>query len=141
MLARRSRVLVLFALVGFLSGCGNMTHAKEYAETAIGKFHSELNSAAFGAIYDDTDDNFRKATTREQFQKVLEAVHRKLGQVTGTTTGDWSVRNYNLSTTVVLVQKTQFEHGSGTETFTYAVQGQGVKLMGYNIQSIDLITL
>ena len=64
MLARRSRVLVLFALVGFLSGCGNMTHAKEYAETAIGKFHSELNSAAFGAIYDDTDDNFRKATTR-----------------------------------------------------------------------------
>jgi hypothetical protein len=68
-------------------------------------------------------------------------VHRKLRSVVKSTTVNWSVRNFNLETSVVLVQNTQFERGSGTETFTYVTSGEEVKLAGCHIESTDLITL
>lgn len=141
MLVRRMGVLILLAGLVFLQGCGNMTHAKDAATAAVEKFHAELNSAAFDVIWNGTDDAFRSGTKRETFMKVLDAVHRKLGRVTQTNTGDWSVRNFNLRTVVILVQKTQFEHGAATETFTYAWHDQTVSLRAYNIQSLDLMTL
>ena len=141
MLTRRLLVLVPLVVLGLLQGCGSMAHAKDAATAAIGKFHADLNSAAFDAIWNDTDDTFRGVSKREQFLKILDAVHRKLGRVTQTSTTNWSVQNFNLRTVVVLVQKTQFEHGTATETFTYASHDQTVKLQGYNIQSVDLITL
>jgi hypothetical protein len=35
--------------------------------------------------------------------------------------------------------KTQFERGSGIETFTYRFSGSEALLLGYNINSSDLI--
>ncbi len=142
MLTRRFLALVPVVAVGLLlQGCGSMTHAKDAATAAITKFHSDLNSGAFDAIWNETDDAFRNVSKREQFQKLLDAVHRKLGRVTQTSTANWAIQNLNLHTVVVMVQKTQFEHGTATETFTYAAHDQTVKLRGYNIQSVDLITL
>ncbi|MGH7972148.1 MAG: hypothetical protein ACREIC_25825 [Limisphaerales bacterium] len=37
-------------------------------------------------------------------------------------------------------QKTLFEKGEGTESFTFALDGTNAVLVGYNIQSMDLIT-
>ena len=71
----------------------------------------------------------------------MAAVHRKLGLATRTTNKNWSMRRFNLQTSVMLVQQTQFEHGAATETFTFVVRGESATLLGYNIQSVDLITL
>ena len=131
--------LVLTLLLG-LQSCG-MTTAKPKAEAAVGAFHDELNAGDFDAIWSGADDAFRKATTRESYDRFMQAVHRKLGKALKTVNANWTVRNFNLKTTVVLLQKTDFEHGSGNETFTYVVTGDAVKLVGYNIQSTDLITL
>ena len=45
-----------------------------------------------------------------------------------------------LLTSMMLVQHTEFEHGSGTETFTFAVSRDGITLLGYFIQSMELVT-
>jgi hypothetical protein len=39
-----------------------------------------------------------------------------------------------------MTQQTVFEHGQGTESFTFALAGTNAVLVAYNIQSMDLIT-
>jgi len=39
-----------------------------------------------------------------------------------------------------MTQKTVFENGQSTESFTFAIDGTNAVLLGYNIQSMDLIT-
>ena len=49
--------------------------------------------------------------------------------------------NYNSSgTSVTLKFKTQFERGTGAETFVYRVTGGKAPLASYHINSDDLIT-
>ena len=45
----------------------------------------------------------------------------------------------NFKSTARLTQKTVFEHGEGTESFTFALDGTNAVLQTYNIQSMDLI--
>lgn len=135
----RSFLLSALMMCVPLQGCG-ITSGKADAEVAVTLFHEQLNATDFDAIWNDSDARFREATTREQYEALMGAVHRKLGRVVSTKTTDWSVRNVNLQTSVVLLQETQFERGTGRETFTYVAQGGGVKLLGYNINSMQLIT-
>jgi len=134
--ARRPIGLVVIALglLG-LEGCG-MSSAKPKAEAAIGVFHQQLD-----AIWTSADEALRNSTSRDSFDKFMAAVHRKLGRVVKTENTTWSIGNYNLRTQVTLVQNTQFERGSGVETFLYFVRGEKVVLAGYNINSTELVTL
>jgi hypothetical protein len=118
-----------------------MSSAKPKADLAVTAFHKQLDAADYAAIWNAADDAYHEATSRDKSDKLMEAVHRKLGRVLKSSTVNWSVRNFNFKTSVVLAQNTQFEHGSATEVFTYLVSGDVVKLAGYNIQSMDLITL
>jgi hypothetical protein len=111
------------------------------AEAAATTFHGELNAGDFDAIWSGADDSFRRASTRENYDKFIGAVHRKLGLVVNTTTTGWAIKNFNFQTSVVLVKRSEFEHGSGVETFTYAVHGDSVKLVRYDINSTELVTL
>lgn len=127
------------AMLALLAACG-MSSAKPKADVAVAGFHKQLDAADFSGIWTSTDESFRQAG-RAKFDKLMDAIHRKLGHVLKSTTVNWSVRNFNLKTSVVLVQETQFERGTATETFTYVTSGDNVKLAGYNIQSMDLMTL
>jgi hypothetical protein len=123
-----------------LQGCGLST-AKPKAEAAVGVFHEQLNAGNLDAIWNSTDDQFRSATPRAKFDQFIQAVHRKLGRVVKTSGAGWNVMTFNLKTRVVLQQKTEFEHGSGTEVFTYTVNGDEIKLSGYNVNSMELVTM
>ena len=136
----RFTVLALAVLWG-MSGCGGITSAKPKAEAAVSVFHDQLNAADSDAIWNGATDKFHDSTPRPKFDKFIQAVHSKLGRVTGTSNAGWRVGNFNFKTTVVLQQKTTFERGSGTETFTYVLYGDDVKLEAYNVQSMDLVTL
>ena len=103
-------------------------------------FHKQLNAGDLNTIWNAADDAFKENSSREQHEKFMNAVHRKLGKVMKTSTVNWSVKSHNLKTMVVLVQQTQFERGTGTEEFTFIAKGKGVKLLGYNVNSMDLIT-
>jgi len=41
---------------------------------------------------------------------------------------------------ITITYKTEFEKGSGTETFTYAISSGTALLLGYRINSNDLLT-
>jgi hypothetical protein len=141
---RSARLYAISLLLGLaalaLGGCGAMA-SKDQALAAVDTFHAQLNAGNLDAIWNDADDAFRAAAPRDKFEKFVGAVHRKLGQVMKTTSAGWSVNSYNFKTRVVLKQTTQFERGNGVETFTFAVNGAAVKLVGYNIESTDLVTI
>ena len=132
-------VLIAVLIMAFLNGCSELTTAKPAAESAVNSFHEMYNSVDFESIYADTHNDFRAATNFESFSELLHAVYSKLGKVISTEGQNWKGGNYNLKTSVFLQKKTQFENGVGVETFNYRIENEKALLIGYNINSRDLI--
>jgi hypothetical protein len=130
--------LLLLFVVCF--ACKSYTEGKPAAEKAIIEFHSMLDDGRFEEIYDRADKALQESASREQMLKILNAVHTKLGKVKGASEQSWHIGNFNLTTTVTIVEETTFENGKGTETFTYVIDGNEARLAGYYINSSDLIT-
>ena len=123
-----------------MAGCGGVIKGKPAAERAVVAFHQLFNEGKFDEIWKDADPKFRGASTRENYDEFIGAVSRKLGKVTSTSNAGWNIRTINFKTTIVMTQKTAFENGGGTETFTFALDGTNAVLLGWNVQSTDLIT-
>ena len=116
-----------------------MFKGKQAAEQSVADFHKLYNDGKLAEIYSASHSNFKGATTEKQFLEFVGAVQRKLGKVTQTSNTGFKVRTFNLTTSVVLNQSTTFEQGTGTETFTFQMEGEKAILTGYNINSKDLI--
>ena len=95
-----------------LQACG-MSDAKVHAEPGVAAFHEQLDAADYDGIWNGAHEDFRKASGKEAYQKFVEAVHRKLGNVKSTKNAGWQVNNYNFVTRVVLQQHTVIERGAG----------------------------
>lgn len=121
-------------------GCGAVTDGKPAAETAIARFHAMLNDERYEEIYAGLDPQFKEVSTEQEMLEILQAVHIKLGKVTATTNQTWRANSYNLETQLLMVQDTEFEHGKAVETFTFLYADKKVSLVGYNINSRELIT-
>ena len=63
------------------------------------------------------------ASTKQKYDDFMGAVQRKLGKVTSSSNATWNVQSFNMKTSVVMTQKTIFEHGQGTESFTFELDG------------------
>jgi len=122
-----------------LSGCSDLAAAKPAAEDAMVDFHNLYNEKQFKSIFDSSHDEFKKASNFESFSEFMEAVHSKLGNMVSTENHNWNAKSFNLTTTMVLQQKTTFENGVGIETFTYRIEDEKAILFAYNINSRDLI--
>lgn len=132
--------LIILFFIALVIGCSEAKNAKPAAETAIGDFHQLFNEGRISDIYKSCAPDFRSATTETEFNELMSAVSRKLGKEISTTNQNWNVKNFNLSTSIVMVQNTEFEQGYGTETFTFEINGDKAILLGYYINSNDLIT-
>jgi hypothetical protein len=139
--AARPLLLLLVGCALLSTAACGLSSSRQHAAAAVDVFHSELNAGDFDAIWDGADDQFRQAASRQSYDKFVGAVHRKLGRALRTNNQNWSVHSFNLQTSIVLVQHTEFEYGAGTETFTFSVRGDNVKLVGYHIESNELVTL
>ena len=131
-------IVALFLMM--LAGCGGMTKGKPAAERAVAHFHDLYCQGKLEDIWKDADPRFRSASTKEKYDELMGALQRKLGKVTSTSNTGWRVQSFNLKTTVLMSQNTTFENGQGTESFTFVLNGTNAVLVGYNIQSTDLIT-
>ena len=138
--ARVFGIVSLIFAASFLSGCGKLTQDKAEGEKAVADFHALYNQGKVEDIWKQADPQFRTSTTKQQYDDLMGAVQRKLGKVVSTSNSRWQVRSFNLNTSVLLSQNTAFEHGQGIESFTFALKGTNAVLVGYNIQSMDLIT-
>ncbi|NBV24892.1 MAG: hypothetical protein EBS05_23605 [Proteobacteria bacterium] len=116
-----------------------MVKGKGAAEVAIGEIHQQFNDTKFAAIYTGGHAKLKKASPEKQFVELMEAVHRKLGKVTDTKNTGWRINTFNLTTTVLMQQQTTFERGKGVESFTFEMDGEKAVLVGYFINSNDLI--
>jgi pyruvate/2-oxoglutarate dehydrogenase complex dihydrolipoamide dehydrogenase (E3) component len=131
--------LLTLGLALFTTGCEGMLKGKQAAEQGVADFHKLYNEGKVAEIYAAGDARFKGATTEQEFLQFEAAVQRKLGKVKQTSTTRFNIRTVNGTATVVLTQTTTFEQGSGTEVFTFQMDGDKAVLVGYNISSKELI--
>ncbi len=136
---RKGLLLLMLLLALCAGGCPNITKGKAAAQSQLAVFHQHFNDQNLEAIMASAHPDFLKTSTKAEVVEFLGAVRRKLGSVTHSETRKWNVRTINGVTSVVLVQKTTFESGEGTETFTFRIKKEKASLLGYKILSKDLI--
>ena len=134
----KKAILAILACLA-ITGCGDMTKSKAAAQAQVSAFHELFNDQDFTTMVDSAHPDMLKANPKPQLTKFYSVVRRKLGKVTASETAGWNVRTFNTVTTVVLVQNTTFEEGKGRETFTFRIKNEKASLLGYNINSQDLI--
>src|SRR4030095_13989612 len=73
---QRSLLGIFVALA--LTGCsaGNDTKA---AESAVAAFHRDMDAGKFAQIYDASAEDMKSSLSRDDFVKLLTALHEKLG--------------------------------------------------------------
>ena len=130
-------VLVLTAM--FLGGCGNVRNGKSAALSQVPVFHQQFNDGNLEAIVAGAHPDMLKDSSKSQVTNFIGVVRRKLGKVTDSQSVNWNIQTFNASTRVVLIQNTTFENGKGTETFTFQIEKEKACLLGYHIESQDLI--
>ncbi|MFN7140048.1 MAG: hypothetical protein ACK4UN_12005 [Limisphaerales bacterium] len=116
-------LFLVLSVALFATGCGGMFKGKKAAEQGVADFHKLYNDGKLTEIYSAGHSKFKGATTEMQFMEFIGAVQRKLGKVTQTSNAGFNVRTFNLTTTIVLNQNTTFEQGTGTEVFTFEMDG------------------
>jgi hypothetical protein len=131
--------LATFTALAALSGCG-MNTSKPEAEAALATFHERFNAGEPHKIWSDARKEFQGVTSQDQLDSMLRTVLRKLGKVVTTKNLNWQVNSQNFTTSVVLVQETQYEHGLANETFTFLVEDDKAKLLQFNINSPALLS-
>jgi len=122
-----------------LVACGGLAKGKAASETAIAHFHELYNQGKTEQIWKEASPKFQVACPREKFDPFMGALQRKLGKVVSTSNDGFNVKSINFTTTVNVTQNTIFEQGQGSESFSFVMDGTNAVLLGYNIQSMDLI--
>jgi hypothetical protein len=135
----RTTASVIAGLIVLLAGCGNTIHGKQIAEPEVARFHRQLGLRDYEQIYSGAAEGFRKSASKETAFALFDAINRKLGPVKSSTQANWQVNTHNFKTAVVLVHETKFESGAATETFTFEIADERASLLGYNIDSLDML--
>ena len=131
-------ICVALVFVFLLCGCGNMTKSKGAAEAGVVTFHNQFNAGKVNGIISTAEPDMFDTTPKTKACSFLNTVRNKLGKTVNSKMTGWNVRMFNTDTTVVLVENTKFENGTGTETFTFRIKNQKAYLLGYYINSRNL---
>jgi hypothetical protein len=111
------------------------------AEGQVARFHARLNASEFDAIYDSSSDLFKKSAAKDDIIRFLRGVRSKLGAVTETKQAHWNLQYDPAGTFVILTYETQFDSKSkATEQFSFLIEKPEPKLVGYTVNSPDLLT-
>jgi hypothetical protein len=136
---RMARYLVPIVAVAMLPACG-LKQSFADADTAVERFHAALDQGQWQAIWNTTAPQFRQQTRQADFERILQAVHRKLGKVKQSKQVGWNANAGTSQSSVTVTMATDFERGSGTEQFIYVkAADQSLELAGYDIQSKEMM--
>jgi hypothetical protein len=134
----RATLLALCAAGSLAVGC-SMSDDAALAEAEVARFHEAFNSQRFDGLYENGAKELKAAAGKEDFVKLLRFVHRKLGTVSASDKLSWHVNYQTGGTFVTLVYDTTFTNGKGREQFVYKVSGDQALLVGFHVNSKELI--
>ncbi len=122
----------------FVVACGAQKDLAA-ADTAVARFHQQLDSQDYVTLYVQADQKFRDTTKQDDFVALMTAVHKKLGRVGNVARKGFFV-NYNTSGSQIRVNySTKFGEGDAEEQFVWSKNGDNLALLGYHINSNALI--
>jgi len=132
--------VILTIIATLFSGCAPPNVNKEAVERAVIGFHYQLDSEEYSALYEHADADLKKATSQDDFEKLLRAVHKKLGHVLSANPAGSVVTAGTNGTYVQSTYETTFVEGKGIEQFVWRMRDDRLSLYGYTINSNELIT-
>jgi outer membrane murein-binding lipoprotein Lpp len=140
MTTRKIKTATAILLTGLLLAACSGTQKINEAQEATAHFHDMRSAGQFEQIYAQSDDSFKKATTDADLKRFLSAMNSKLGVVKTSASNGWSLGFTPSGTSVTLRYTTQFEHGTGAETFLYRFANGRALLAGYHVSSNAFLT-
>jgi hypothetical protein len=129
---------LLTALSLALAGC-SAGQDKAAAEAGVQSFREMLGAGRYAEIYRAAGHEFRQTGSEESAVRFLQSVRERLGAVRSANQTGWRVNYGNGGSVTVLNYATEFERGRGTEEFVYRVDGGQPVLIGYHVNSNDLV--
>lgn len=136
---RLGRYLMAFAAAAMLGGC-SIKETMRSADAAVVRFHDDLDAGRSRTIWDATGEDMRTATTQKQFVAMLDAIHRKLGNVRSSRQVGWNRNASTRGSFMTVTNETLFDRGSGTEKFVFRKgKADELALVGYHIQSNEMM--
>ena len=122
-----------------LAACNPFAQA-EGAREQVDLFHERLNAGNDKAIWTNAGAEFREATSQEDFARLLGTIHKSLGDAGETSQAGMRVNTNTQGTFTTLQMETTFERGKGLETFMFRGSGDSLQLIGYNINSPEMMS-
>ena len=122
-----------------LSACNPVADTKA-ADAGVVAFHQAMDAGRYAEIYDQSSTEMKSTTSRDDFIKLLGALHTKLGAFQSGATTNWNDNSTTGGHYVTLERSAKFARGPGTETFVFRMDGAEAKLAGYHVNSNVLIT-
>lgn len=129
-------IKIIWILAGaFLLASCNPVKSTAEADKAAAEFRSLYDGGDFERIFDDSHADFKAAQPRSETIDFLISIRDQLGAVKSTDRTGWQANSLNLKTNVVLTFSTEYENGTGVETFTYRIADGKAKLIGWFVNS------
>lgn len=136
---RRFRLIAVVAATIAIVACTNPFKAGEMSDTSVAAFHQKLNQAKYHEIYAASTPEFQKASPEADIIQLFNAIHTKLGDTVSTNRTGIFVNATTSGNFARVTYDTTFTHGKGQETFNWLLSGDQLTLVGYNIESRDLM--
>jgi hypothetical protein len=133
--------VVTLLLIPCLSGCyvKGSGFGKEALQLAT-EMHQKMTSGDLAGIYNGADQSYRDAIARDKSDALFSAIARKLGAPLDCAQGNTNFTVSTSGTTIVSSCSTHFsKNATGVERFTWRKSGDQFHLLGYRINSDDLI--
>ncbi|MGY4398205.1 hypothetical protein ACVWZA_003409 [Sphingomonas sp. UYAg733] len=106
---------------------------------AIDRFHQMVDAGRFEQVYDGSSADLKGASSKADFIKLLDVVHRKLGPFKTGKTGGWN-NNYSPAGHFLTIgYGANYARGTADEQFVYRIDDGKAKLAGYHVNSNALI--
>ncbi len=134
-------LLVCVGISGCFGGClSTLANGEQQAQTLAAAMHQKMTNGDLAGIYDGADKRYKDAVSRAKSDALFSAVARKLGSPQDCKQQGFNINATTSGTTIRLVCETTFsKDATGTETFVWIKSDDQFRLVGYNIESEELI--
>ncbi len=135
-------LLLLLAFSFGLVGCSPaaLKAAPGDAARLGGELHQRIDEEQWDDIYAEADPKYKEAVEEEKSQALLQAIHRKLGNMTKITMDTWQIQTTTSGTFLRASFSTTYSTGATSrDSFVWRKDASTYRLVNWNINSEALI--